>query len=150
MDEHETYLPQRFDIEIRFNIEENAPDNYKNNWIKYVNNINIKKDFCNTLCIRAKELMNIYSNKELPLLNRLEGGLGGDSNITDKQMRFTIFFRSEKSEYFITLFPYNSSNGEDKWTFEKLGDIIQSFESVFNKDMMCECVKGLIILENRK
>lgn len=80
---------------VNFTIDENAPNDWLNSWI------NLVGIFSTTYNSKINVYLNGYrkvlnfckleSNKILPLLNRSDGGAGGNSNINDKQIRFNSY-----------------------------------------------------------
>lgn len=125
---------------LRFRLDSDAPAKYVERWKE------IKRECENTdnkyIVEQIKNNCRIASNKTLPYLERCEGGLGGNNNILDKQIRF----RMEEYENVILLHPSNSET--QKWTYDELDDIIRSFTKVLNNKMRTECVKGCIEMRN--
>ena len=87
------------------------------------------------------------TNKHLPILRRFEGGLGGDDNLNDKQIRFrtvqqpNIIIKHCDDIIFDQI--YNN------WTYEELDDIIDSFVNVIHTLLHSpkhSCVGGSIEL----
>jgi hypothetical protein len=127
---------------LRFKIDSDAPIKYIKMWNE------IKKECENNnkhIVEQIKEKCKIVSNKNLPYLNRCEGGLGGDNNILDKQIRFRIE-TSLKNDNDILLLPTNTET--QKWTYVELDDIIRSFTKVLNNKMKTECTTGCIEMIN--
>ena len=138
LETHTHYLT--FKIESTYN----APKNIINKFNK------IKQDCENTnnKCI-IDEIKNYYkleSNKCLPYLDRSEGGLGGNNNQTNKQIRFRIPSTGEITNN-ILLYVYNSDL--EKWTYSELDDIIYAFIKVLNNKLNVECIDGYIEMRNK-
>jgi hypothetical protein len=112
---------------LRFRIDSDAPTKYIERWKE------IKRECENSdnkyIVEQIKNNCRIASNKTLPYLERCEGGLGGNNNILNKQIRF----RMEEYENVILLHPSNSET--QKWTYDELDDIIRSFTIVLNDKM---------------
>ena len=126
---------------LRFRIDSDAPTKYIERWKE------IKRECENSdnkyIVEQIKNNCRIASNKALPYLKRCEGGLGGNNNILDKQIRF----RMEKYENVILLHPSNSET--QKWTYDELDDIIRSFTIVLNDKMRSQCINGCIEMMNK-
>lgn len=126
---------------LRFRIDSDAPTKYIERWKE------IKRECENSdnkyIVEQIKNNCRISSNKTLPYLERCEGGLGGNNNILDKQIRF----RMEKYENVILLHPSNSET--QKWTYDELDDIIRSFTIVLNDKMRSPCINGCIEMMNK-
>ena len=84
-------LSQDRNIQLRFSIDQKAPQEYRKRW----DDVNlIIGRYCNEriqLLDFWKSQMKLSSNKSLPILDRSEGGLGGNNNQTDKQVRFADY-----------------------------------------------------------
>lgn len=138
---------------LRFRIDSDAPDDYLTKW----NNI---KNLCEKSGEhRDKELIvndilkncKLESNKQLPYLNRFEGGLGHSSNHINKQIRFRMLVNNK----------YTLDNNNDiildvqnakveKWTLCELDDIIYSFLIVLNRRLGSICTNACIELVNKR
>ena len=126
-------------LSLRFKIDKDASQKYINNWIKFKNvcesgnNKQIVKDWLSNC--------RINSNKDMPYLNRMEGGIGGCNNILHKQIRF----RSNQVYLIdndIVLNIYNSD--KEEWLLEELDDLIRAFIIIANIAICAECVNGCI------
>ena len=76
---------------------------------------------------RMKEYCKLKQNKELPYLKRSEGGLGGDNNIENKQIRFRNYRLWSKLPRYVDndiIFHQITNGKEELWTYEELDDII--------------------------
>lgn len=73
---------------LRFRIDSDAPTKYIERWKE------IKRECENSdnkyIVEQIKNNCKIVSNKHLPYLERCEGGLGGNDNLHDKQIRFRM------------------------------------------------------------
>jgi hypothetical protein len=93
-----------------------------------------------------KSNCELVSNKNLPYLDRCEGGLGGNDNRLHKQIRFRSGFG-----YYA---PWDRDNDividqiyetdKEKWTYAELDDLIQAFIKTINKRLEADCVRGHI------
>jgi hypothetical protein len=127
-------------------LDYNVLNKYKKEWEK------IKEGCENTdnkyLVEEIKEYCKLESNKNLPYLNRCEGGLGGDDNKNNKQIRFRTNNKTTKEDDNILLYVLDSDLKIEKWTYEELDDILRSLIKVLNKKIKNECVKGCIEIYN--
>jgi len=130
---------------LRFRLDSDAPAKYVERWTE------IKRECENTdnkhIVEQIKNNCKIVSNKGLPYLNSCEGGLGGNDNILNKQIRFRIE-TSLKIDNDIWLRPSNTET--QKWNYDEFDDIIRSFTKVLNNKMQTECVRGYIEMINYK
>lgn len=134
--------------ELRFKLDFYAPEKYIKKW----NNIKKESEITNNkyLVDEIKINCKLESNKKLPYLDRCEGGLGGNSNQNNKQIRFRMNINNKfKFDNDILLYVLNSDCGNEKWSYEELDDILRSFIKVLNKKMSCECVNGRIEIFNK-
>jgi hypothetical protein len=134
---------------LRFKLDEYAPEEYIKRWI------NIKKTCENSDNEDyAKSIINnckILSNKNLPYLKRCEGGIGGDNNQTNKQIRFIHSYSMIGTNYNnIVLTVLDSDLGIEKWTYAELDDIVHATIKVLNKEMQTKCVNGCIEMIDRE
>jgi hypothetical protein len=126
-------------ISLRFKIDRNASQKYINNWAKF-------KNVCesgNNKEIVKNWLSNcrINSNKDIPYLNRCEGGIGGCNNLIHKQIRFRqhlLYLKDNDIVFNI----YNSD--KEEWLLEELDDLIRAFIIIANIAICAECVNGCI------
>ena len=79
-------IPDTHIINLRFKIDGDTPQKYIDKWLKL-----------KTICENGenKEIVKdwlynckLQSVKNIPYLNRCEGGIGRDSNLKNKQIRF--------------------------------------------------------------
>jgi len=128
---------------LQFRLDSDAPTKYIERWTE------IKRECENTdnesIVEQIKNNCKLVSNKGLPYLKIHEGGLGGNDNILDKQIRFRME-TSFKTDNDIVLHPSNTET--QKWNYDELDDIIRSFTKVLNNKMRTECVKGCIEMRN--
>lgn len=69
----------------------------------------------------------------LPLLNRLEGGIGGDSNITDRQIRFEAAGSNWYTHDDIVLNAYHASDRSSTWSVEDLLSLVVPLQDVLEE-----------------
>tara|TARA_B110000444_G_C18538832_1_gene454716 strand:- start:353 stop:688 length:336 start_codon:yes stop_codon:yes gene_type:complete len=95
-------------------------------------------------------------NKNLPYLKRSEGGMGGDDNLVNKQIRFRQFCSTDKrlindvscQDNDVVLTEIIGTNSE-KWTYEELDDLIYGFIKTANYNIEANCVNGSIEMVNK-
>lgn len=101
--------------ELRFYIDNDALEEYINRWkelkLKCENGDN------KIIVEKIKSYCKLSVNKELPYLERSEGGLGGNNNKTNKQIRFKDKFsydnfRDTCNDNVIILHEITSSDNE--------------------------------------
>ena len=115
---------------LRFKLDSDATKKYIEKWNK------IKEESETTdnkyLVEEIKNKCKLESNKNLPYLQRNEGGLGGNNNQNNKQIRFRFNFNSYKFDDDILLSVLNSDLKNEKWSYEELDDILRSLIKVLN------------------
>ena len=124
-----------------FRIDNDAPDKFMDRWEK----IKMKCEYG-----RVKKLIpcwldycKIESNKNMEILNRCEGGIGGNDNNIDKQIRFRNTIFSTILDNHIIMNVYDS---ETLWTYEELDDLVSAFRKFANGIVEAKCVRGSIEL----
>lgn len=126
-------------ISLRFKIDSDASQKYINNWINF-------KNVCesgNNKEIVKNWLSNckINSIKNMPYLERSEGGIGGCKNLIHKQIRFRqnlVYLKDNDIVFDI----YNSD--KEEWLLEELDDLIRAFVIIANIAICADCVNGCI------
>jgi hypothetical protein len=126
-------IPDTHIIKLRFKIDNDTPKKYMNKWIKLKNlceNGNNKEIIIITL-----SNCKLESVKNLPYLNRCEGGIGGDNNLINKQLRFRQYndlmeLPRYKDNDIVFDNIINTTN--EKWTLNELNDIIHGFSICAN------------------
>ena len=84
---------------------------------------------------QIKENCKLEENKKLPYLKRCEGGLGGDNNIENKQIRFRdyiLWSKIPRYEDNDIIFDQITNGKKELWTYEELDDIIYGFIKTAN------------------
>ena len=139
-------IPDTHIVELRFKIDGDAPQKYIDEWLKL-----------KTICENGKnkELVDewlsnckIQSVRNMPYLDRCEGGIGGNNNIINKQLRFR-----KKQIYSISIdndivIENIISSEQEKWTLEELDDLIRAFRRMANNYVGAECINGCIEMVN--
>jgi len=128
-----------------FRIDKDAPPDYMKRWKTF-------KQKCesgeNELIVeQIKGYCKLKQNKNLPYLNRKEGGMGGNNNIIHKQVRFRDYNLWSKLPKYIDNdiiidMVYNTET--EKWTYDELDDLIYAFIKTANYNVQAECVRGCI------
>ncbi len=139
-------------IKLIFRIDNDAPQKYIDKW-------DILKTICENGESKKQELIihdwllncRIDSIKKLPYLNRSEGGIGGDCNINNKQLRFRpqIKYRGDNSNDNDIVIDNIVSSKQEKWTFEELDDLIRGFRIMANNYVGASCINGYIEMVNK-
>lgn len=132
---------------LRFKLDFDATEKYIKKWNKIKEESETSDN--KYLVEEIKNNCKLESNKNLPYLQRNEGGLGGNNNQNNKQIRFRFNFNSYKFDDDILLSVLNSDLKNEEWTHEELDDILRSFIKVLNKKMSCVCVNGCIEIFNK-
>ena len=128
-----------------FRIDTDAPSDYMNRWKTF-------KQKCESgeneyIVEQIKGYCKLEKNKNLPYLNRCEGGMGGNNNVIHKQIRFRQIrgkndYRYLKDNAIIIDRVYNTET--EKWTYDELDDLIYAFIKTANYNVQAECVRGCI------
>ena len=130
-------------IHLRFKLDSDAPKEYIKRWLKL-------KSICESG--ENKEIVEdwlqncqIESIKNMPYLNRCEGGIGGDDNLKNKQLRF----RDKEPKYSCKIdndivFDNIISGENEKWTLDELDDLIRGFRRIANEYVESNCIDGCI------
>jgi hypothetical protein len=142
-----TQLLNNYIHQLRFRIDSDAPNNYIKKFKKLKEKIENGDN--NHFSCKIKDYCKLESNRNLPILNRMEGGLGGNNNIINKQIRYRHNLKKYLDNYNDIILSVQNSDIE-KWTFEELDDIIYVFIKIFNTYMNTECINGCIELINIK
>lgn len=130
---------------LKFRIDKDAPPEYMKRWEDFKSKCESgdNKDVVEEM----RRHFELPTNKVLPYLDRNEGGLGGDDNHINKQIRFRDYAMwSELPRYVDNdiVMDEISNTETDKWTYDELDDLIQAFEKVANRVVQGECVRGCI------
>ena len=128
-----------------FKLDKDAPKKYIDKWNEF-------KKICESgdnedIVEEIKKYCKLETNKNLPYLKRAEGGMGGDNNCKNKQIRFrhileTEYIINNNDTYIVFNEIYSTDNEE--WIFEELDDLIYAFTKTANIYMQESCVSGCI------
>jgi len=132
---------------LRFSLDNDAPKEYIKRWDEFKYNCeNSENEY-------IVEQIKSYSklNKKLPYLNRSEGGMGGDNNLVNKQIRFGFYwgpndYRCRDNDI---MFDEIINTKKEKWTVKELDDLIYAFIKTANFNVKSNCVTGHIEMFNR-
>jgi hypothetical protein len=126
-----------------FSIDIDAPVHCANLWkeLKFKCETGDNLDVVET----TKKYCKLECNKLLQYLDRLEGGMGGNNNITDKQIRFRMDSNVyDKNDNDIVLGEIDCDTNGNKWSYQELDDLICAFIKTANHYVKAECVNGYI------
>jgi len=132
---------------FRFRIHADAPKAYIDRWkkLKY----NCEEGDNKYVIEKMKSYCKLESNRDLPYLQRCEGGIGGNDNIKNKQIRFrmgmVIIPRYMDNDIVFDQI-YNTTI--EKWSYEELDDLIYALTKTFNYFVEGEIVNGVIEMTN--
>ena len=139
-----TTLQETRETKMQFILDYDAPTQLKECW-KHVKLIIVFGGEKRQLLMQKwKGNCKIESNQTLSILARCEGGLGGDDNSKNKQIRFNEYYLPNENESDIYVRVLNTD--EDKWTIEKLLDLKDAFVMTLNSRLQAKCVKGYITI----
>lgn len=97
--------------------------------------------------ILIKENCILDSNKNLPLLKRIEGGLGGNINTIHKQLRYEDSILNSFDPFTSNDIVLHILDSDiEKWTYDELDDILKSCIISINDYIKFDCVDGCIEL----
>ena len=100
---------------------------------------------------RMKESCKLKKNQDLPYLKRSEGGLGGDNNIENKQIRFRDYRLWTKLPKHLDndiIMDQITNGNKELWTYEELDDIIYGFIKIANDIVGSDCIRGFMELKH--
>tara|TARA_B110000208_G_scaffold150107_1_gene181266 strand:- start:820 stop:1179 length:360 start_codon:yes stop_codon:yes gene_type:complete len=100
---------------------------------------------------QIKENCKLEENKKLPYLERSEGGLGGNNNIKNKQIRFRDYELWSNFPMYVDnniIFDQITNGKNELWTYAELDDIIYGFIKTANYFIGCWGINGYIELKN--
>ena len=135
-----------------FRIDNDAPKEYIKKWKDFKLKCEGGEWENKNILEQIKENCKLEENKKLPYLERSEGGLGGNNNIENKQIRFRAHrFWSNFPMYVdnnIIIIINNSDGKKELWTYDELDDIIYGFIKTANYFIGCRGINGYIELKN--
>ena len=150
-----------YEHRLVFRIDNDASKEYMDRWKEFKLNCESGESGPSTpgknkyILEQIKESCILKQIKELPYLQRCEGGLGGNNDIENKQIRFRYYRYNElwsKNPMYIDneIIMEQITDGEKEiWTYEELDDIIYGFIKTANEIMESECINGCIELKNK-
>ena len=143
------FILETHNYSLIFRIDKDAQEDYINRWkkIKY----DCEEDNNKYIIEKMKKYCKLEQNKNIPYLKREEGGIGGDNNNTDKQIRFFRLYSKSinYNDKDIVLNQIINTNIE-KWSYDELDDLIYALTKTFNYFVKSECVNGVIEISNKK
>lgn len=134
-----------------FRINSNAPESCISKWKKL--KLDCQEGNNKYIVEKMKTYCKLEQNKNIPYLQREEGGIGGNNNSINKQIRFFTLLSS-------SCIPVNYNNKDivlhqitstdiEKWTYEELDDLIYAFTKTFNNFIKSEYyITGVIEMSN--
>ena len=137
--------------ELRFYIDKDAPSEYMIRWNEF-------KTICENgenkhIVEQLKSYCKLNINRDLPYLKKEEGGLGGNDNLANKQIRFREYWGDNDYRYKrdndIILHKITSTDNE-KWTYDELDDLLRAFIKTANFNVKADWVNGCIGMFNKK
>ena len=134
---------------LRISIDKDAPPDYMKRWLDFKNKCEGGGGENKHIVERIKQSCSLQENKNLPYLNRSEGGMGGNNNSINKQIRF----RRKKPWMSYCLWQYDNDilmdqiycTEMEKWTYEEISDLLSAFIKVSENYIGSEgCIRGWI------
>jgi len=135
--------------ELRFYIDKDAPSEYMKRWNDFKTKCENGEN--KQTVEQLKNYCKLTVNRDLPYLERAEGGLGGSDNLVNKQIRFRhnrISFGKLSDDNDIILNEIISTDNE-KWTYDELDDLLRAFIKTANFYVQADCVNGHIGMFNK-
>jgi hypothetical protein len=135
------------DIKLHFNLKITLEQTMLNKWIEFIEQCENSKN---------KEIVTNWlsncklSTKYLPYLEGSVGGIGGDNNKINKQLRFYpkyLYKYLYNNIYSIVINVIYTQY--EQWTITELDDLITAFVKTANNYLNLDCVIGHISLENK-
>ena len=116
-----------------FRIDNDAPKEYMERWKDF--KLKCEGGSNEGILDQIKGNSKLEENKNLPYLKRCEGGLGGDNNTENKQIRFRDYELWSKLPKYVDneiIFDKITNGKKEVWTYEELDDIIYGFIKTAN------------------
>jgi hypothetical protein len=115
-------------IKLRFKIDNDIPKEYMNKWIKL-------KNLCENgenkdIVIELLSYCKLESVKNMPYLERCEGGIGENKQLRFRQYNLIMELPRYKDNDIVFDNIINTTN--EKWTYNELNDIIGGFSIYAN------------------
>jgi len=152
------YIINTHEHRLVFRIDNDAPKEYIKKWKDFKLKCEEGETGFSTpgpnknILEQIKENCKLEENKKLPYLKRSEGGLGGDNNIENKQIRFRDYKLWSKLPRYVDnniIFDQITNGKKELWTYDELDDIIYGFIKTANYFIGAEYINGYIELKNR-
>lgn len=134
---------------LKFYIDPDTPDNFRDKWEEL--KVKCEDENIQNIVKQIKLNCTLEQNKNLPYLDSVEGGLGGDNIQLYKQIRFRVGYDDYHdvnvfaNDDYIILDQITESEAE-KWRYEELDDLIQAFIKVAEIEVGLPCINGCIEL----
>ena len=134
---------------LRISIDKDSPPDYMKRWLDFKNKCEGGSGENKHIVEHIKKSCLLQENKNLPYLNRIEGGIGGNNNSINKQIRFRI----KKPWMSYCLWKYDNDilmdqiycTETEKWTYEEISDLLSAFIKVSGNYIGSEgCIRGWI------
>ena len=132
------------DHRLVFCIDDDAPEEYIKRWNEF--KLKCESGTNKHIVEQIKEYCKLETNKAMPYLNRMEGGIGGGNNMIHKQLRFRNSIFGIKGNDII--FDQVINTDTEKWTYAELDDVIYGFIKTANYNVKADCVSGYIEMRN--
>lgn len=138
---------------LRFSIDKDSPRDYMERWFVFKKYCESGKSGKNQLVVeRIKEKCQLPLIKGLSYLNRSEGGIGGDNNQKNKQIRFRdgFMYTQKHMEWQYDndiVLDQICSTETEQWTYEEMNDLLSAFIKVSEYYVNyegCGCIRGCI------
>jgi len=140
-----TFLNNNYNHFLRIRTETNTKTMYKTRFQELKNKIESNDNEFFSILIKKNCILD--SNKNLPLLKRMEGGLGGDINTIHKQLRYEDSILNSFDTFTSNDIVLHILDSDiEKWTYDELDDILKSCIISINDYIEFDCVSGCIEL----
>ena len=137
--------------QLRFYIDKDYSSESMNRWNELKSKCENGKN--KHIAEQLKSYCKLNVNRDLPYLKRTEGGLGGNNNLVNKQIRFRDYWGDNDYRYKrdndIILHEITSTDNE-KWTYDELDDLLRAFIKVAKFNVKEDCINGCIEMFNKK
>jgi uncharacterized protein YabN with tetrapyrrole methylase and pyrophosphatase domain len=129
---------------LRFSVDKTVPLDSINRWLDFKNECESGNN--RHIVENMKESCLLKINKDLPYLNRAEGGLGGSDNIRNKQIRFRNGSSTLQKHQDNDIIMDNIYNGENEmWRHEEIDDLLSAFIKVARYYLdFDDCLRGCV------
>jgi len=131
---------------LRFSIDKDAPPDYSKRWLDF--KIKCESGENRHIAEHMREVCLLQANKDLPYLDRCEGGLGGNDNMLNKQIRFRngrLWEKLPKHRDNDVVMDDIRSTETEEWTYEEIDDLLSAFIKVSEFHIgVRSCVRGCI------